>query len=96
MKTPRQLFCEQKEIATSAMEAVASTPVQRAMAAAFAQVAWALGNDAFAHAKLAGARAFMETLGTVGVPQAETKVPRVGFLTDPDELVGGNGKGAKQ
>ena len=28
MKTPRQLFCEQKEIATSAMEAVASTPVQ--------------------------------------------------------------------
>lgn len=96
MKTPRQLFCEQREIATSAMEAVASTPVQRAMAAAFAQVAWALGNDPSAHAKIAGARAFMETLGTIGVPRAETTMPRVGFLTDPDEPVGGSRKGAKQ
>jgi hypothetical protein len=96
MKTPRQQFCDQKEIAQAAMDAIASTPVQRAMHAAFEQVAWTLGTDGLAHAKIAGIRAFMDALNAIGVPPDERKRPAVGFLDDPDELGGGNRKGASQ
>ena len=86
MKSPRQSFCEQKEIADAAAEAIASTPVQRAMVAAYAQVSWGMGQeDHLAHAKLAGARAFMEALNVVGVPPAPVTRRRFGSLDASDE-----------
>lgn len=96
MKTPRQQFCEQKEIAQAAMDAIASAPVQRAMHAAFEQVAWTLGTDGLAHAKIAGARAFMDALNTIGIPHEPRKAQQFGVLDDPDELGGGSRKGANQ
>lgn len=96
MKTPRQQFCEQKEIAEAAMDAIASSPVQRAMHAAFEQVAWTLGTDGLAHAKIAGARALMDALNAIGIPHEPRKPVPLGVLDDPDELVGGSRKGANQ
>lgn len=94
MRSPRQLFCEDKALAGSAMEAIASKPVETAMAAAFGQVAWALGNDPAAHAKLEGARLFMQALNTIGVPPTTPSRPPVGFLDHPDAPVVGARKGA--
>lgn len=84
MRSPRQLFCDDKALASAAVNAIASTAVEKAMAAAFAQVAWALGNDPAAHAKLEGARLFMQALATIGVPPSTTHRPNAGFLDVPD------------
>lgn len=94
MRSPRQLFCDDRVLASAAADAIASTPVERAMAAAFGQVAWALGNDPAAHAKLEGARLFMQALVTIGVPPSTTPRPPVGFLDVPDAPGVGARKGA--
>lgn len=94
MRSPRQLFCDDKAVASAAADAIASTPVEKAMAAAFGQVAWALGNDPAAHAKLEGARLFMQALATIGVPPTTaTRLP-AGFLDIPDAPGVGARKGA--
>ena len=94
MRSPRQLFCDDRVLASAALDAIASTPVERAMAAAFGQVAWALGNDPAAHAKLEGARLFMQALTTIGVPPSTTPRPTAGFLDVPDAPGVGARKGA--
>lgn len=81
MKSPRVLFCERKQEASAAVDAIGSDVVQQAIAAAFAQVAWSLGSDPSAQHKLAGIRAFIDALNVVGIPPAGSDRAKVGALT---------------
>lgn len=93
MKSPRQLFCETPAVAREAMDAIAATATQRALSAAFAQVAWGLSGDALASSKLAGARALIDALNVIGVPVEDAPRSRFGLLQGTDEPGPAAGKG---